>query len=88
MVMTKMEPMMMPVRRQRHHHVPQRLPARGAAVVGRLDQAAVDAHHRVEDGHDHEHRVQVHEGQHHREIREQQPLDRLSTSPHAHQCSG
>src|SRR3990167_5832705 len=54
--------------RERHDHVPQRLPATRATVAGRLDEAAVDAHHAVEDGHDHEHGVQVHKGQHHREV--------------------
>jgi hypothetical protein len=72
--------------RQRHDDVPQRLPGRGAAVVGRFDQAAVNAHHRIEDRHDHEHGVEVHEGQHHREIGEQQPLDRLVHDAQAHQA--
>ena len=64
MVMTKMEPMMMPVRRQRHDHVPQRLPATGTGCRSAASsRRAVDAHHRVEDGHDHEHGVEMHKGQ-------------------------
>ena len=58
----------------------QRLPAGRAGVVGGLEQRAVDAHHGVEDRHDHEQRVQVHEGEHHREVGEQQPLERRCRS--------
>ena len=43
-----------------------------------LDQRAVDAHHRVEDRHDHEQRVEVDEGEDHREVGVDQPFDRLA----------
>ena len=69
MVTTKIEPMTMPgfdSGTTTFHSVCQ---PEAPGVVGGLEQRAVDAAHRVEDGHDHEHRVEVHEGQHHRRRR-------------------
>ena len=81
MVSTKIEPMTMPGL------------VRGMTTLVSVCQPdappsqkrAVDAHHRVEDRHDHEERVEVHERQDHREIREQQPFDRLAHEPAADQ---
>ena len=77
MVTTKIEPMAMPGLHSgtmTFHSVCQ---PDGAGVARRLEQAAVDAHHRVEDRHHHEQRVEVHIGQHDREVGEQQELERL-----------
>ncbi|MPL80541.1 hypothetical protein SDC9_26442 [bioreactor metagenome] len=71
--------------RERDDDMGQDLHPRGAVVARRLDQAAVDAHHRVEDGRDHEQRVQMYESQHHREIGVKQPLDRRIDDAEAHQ---
>ena len=79
-VMTKIEPSAIPVLRQRDDDLPDDAPAAAAAVERRLDDRAVDAGHGVEDRHDHEQREQMHVGDDHREIREQQKLQRLVAS--------
>ena len=77
MVTTKIEPMAMPGLHSgtmTFHSICQPLaPASRAASIS----AAVDAHHRVEDRHHHEQRVEVHHGQHDGEVGEQQELERL-----------
>jgi hypothetical protein len=75
MVMIKIEPMMMPVLRKRQNHIPNGLPFACPTVAGRFNQAFIDAHHRVENGHNHEHGVEMDKGQNHRKIRKQKPLN-------------
>ena len=76
-VITKIEPSAIPVSRQRDDDLPDDAPAAAAAVQRRLDDGAVDAGHGVEDRHDHEQGEQMHVGDDHREIGEQQELERL-----------
>ena len=62
--------------------MPQRLPRTGAGVARGFEQGAINAHHRIEDRHDHEHGVEVHVGQQHREVGIQQPVLRLVDEVH------
>ena len=67
---------------QRNDHMPERLPACGPCIHGRFYQGFVDPHHRVEDRHNHEECVEVHEGEKHAKIAEQQPFKRLFNDAH------
>ena len=61
--------------RKRQNHIPNGLPFASPTVACRFNQAFVDAHHRVENGHNHEHGVEMDKGQNHRKIRKQKPLN-------------
>ena len=67
----------MPLLRKRQDDQAHDIEAAGAGVDRRLDHALVDPRHRIEDRHDHEDRQLVHIGDHDREAREQQEVERL-----------
>ena len=76
-VITKIEPITMPVFES--GNTTSRITCQPLAprIARGFEQRAVDAHHRVEDRHDHEERVEMHEREHDGEVRIQQPFERL-----------
>src|ERR1700738_356068 len=72
-VMTKIEPIVMPVFDK--GSTTSRTAPRAGVARG-FDQRAVDAHHRIEDRYDHEHGIEVNERQHDGKARIQKPLER------------
>ncbi len=77
MVTTKIEPMAMPGLHSGMMTWRSACQPAAPASTRRLDQRAVDAHHRVEDRHHHEQRVEVDIDEHDGEIGEQQEFERL-----------